>query len=338
MLGIQLNDYDRKVWEEELADFVPDRFIDCHVHIWEPGTRKTSEKGCVKWTSLVASSQTYEDMMASYDHFFPGKKFTQVVMCSPSCNLPVGNAYAEKMFKEHNLKAYYCTNWDTDEKEIFDAMQRGFIGIKPYQNNSPKYIPAKELRIFDFLTPRQLEFMDKIGGTVMLHIPRDLRLRDPINLHQLMEIDERYPNAKVIVAHIGRAYIPSDVGDAFDLLKNTKHLFYDFSANTSAFAMQKLFENIDIKRCMFGSDMPFTKMRMFRIEKNGTYVNVVPRGLYPNTDTDPHMEESDNPNITTFMYEELRAFKEAAKNLGLTRENVEDLMYNNASKFYGIEL
>ena len=60
-------------------------------------------------------------------------------------------------------------------KQIFEALKNGFCGIKPYQNNSPSYIPAAEVRIFDFLTPRQLEFMDKIHGTVILHIPRNLQ-------------------------------------------------------------------------------------------------------------------------------------------------------------------
>ena len=33
----------------------------------------------------------------------------------------------------------------------------GFIGLKPYLNNSPQYIPSNEIRIYDFLTPEHLE-------------------------------------------------------------------------------------------------------------------------------------------------------------------------------------
>lgn len=338
MFGINLTDYDRRVWEERLRDFLPERMIDVHVHLWEPGSRKTGEKGCVTWTSLVAPSQTYEDMKESYYTLFPGKKVTQVVMGSPSCDLPTVNAYVQRCIAAHGNRAYYCTNYDTPDEVILDALEHGFCGIKPYQNNSPDYIPANELRIFDFLTPRHLELMNRVGGIVMLHIPRSLRLRDPINLAQMVEIDELYPNAKVIIAHIGRAYIPSDVGDAFEILRRTKNLYFDFSANTSAYAMEKLLEAVGTKRVMFGSDMPFTKMRMFRIEDNGTYVNVVPRGLYGDVSNDPHMRESDNPDITTFMYEELLAFRETCGKLGLTRADVGDLMYGNASRYFGIEL
>lgn len=38
----------------------------------------------------------------------------------------------------------------------------------------------------------------------MLHIPRDGRLKDPVNLAQMMEIEEKYPKVKLIIAHVGR--------------------------------------------------------------------------------------------------------------------------------------
>ena len=45
----------------------------------------------------------------------------------------------------------------------------------------------------------------------------------------IMEIEEKYPNVKLIVAHIGRAYIPSDSGDAFKRLASTQNMLFDFS-------------------------------------------------------------------------------------------------------------
>ena len=79
-------------------------------------------------------------------------------------------------------------------------------------------------------------------------------------------------------------------------------------------------------------------MRMYRIDDNGTYVNVVPRGMYGDVSGDKNMRETDETDITTFMYEELRAFKRASERLGLSRSDIEDLMYNNASEFFGIKL
>lgn len=338
MFGVNITEYDKQVYREKLMDFLPQKFIDVHVHLWEPGTRNPGQKGCVTWTSLVAPSMTYEDMEESYRQLFPDKKVGKVIFGSPSCQLDTVNSYVKKCFIEHGNRALLCSNWDTSPEELKKALDSGFVGIKPYQNNSPSYIPAAELRIFDFLTHEQLKFMDEVGGIVMLHIPRALRLRDPINLAQLVEIDEKYPCAKVIVAHIGRAYTPEDIGDAFEVLKNTRHLRFDFSANTFDLAMEKCIQAVGTRRLMFGSDMPFTKMRMYRIYENGIYINVVPRGLYGDVSKDKNMRETDEKDITTFMYEELLAFKRTAEKLGLTRDEINDMMYKNAASYFNIEL
>lgn len=67
---IDITDYDRRVYEEKLADFLPERFIDCHTHIWQKGTRKVGDKGCVTWTATVAPYQTYDELAESYRRFF----------------------------------------------------------------------------------------------------------------------------------------------------------------------------------------------------------------------------------------------------------------------------
>ena len=113
----------------------------------------------------------------------------------------------------------------------------------------------------------------------MLHIPREKRLKDPVNLAQMLEIERRYPNVKVIIAHVGRAYCPEDVGNAFEVLAETENMMFDFSANTNAEIFQQLIKAVGTKRIMFGSDLPITRMRLRRIYENGTYINLVPEGL-----------------------------------------------------------
>lgn len=341
MFGVNVTDYDRKVWEEELKDFLPDKIIDCHVHIYKEEMQKWEDedrKGCVMWPHIVAPDLQIEDMWQSFSQMFPDKKVSAVIMGMPTCKLDEVNEYALECSKKDNVPALYCTNWDTTKEEIREAMARGFVGIKPYLNNSPSYIPANEVRIFDYLTHEHMEVMDELGGIVMLHIPRSLRLRDPINLAQMLEIEEKYPNAKVIIAHIGRAYAVEDFGDAFEVLKNTKNMMFDFTANTLTEAMVECIKMAGTKRLMFGSDMPITKMRMYRIVENGSYVNVVPRGAYGDVSDDPHMRETDETDITTFMYEELRSFKRAAEILGLSKEDVENIMYKNAAELFGIDI
>jgi hypothetical protein len=84
---------------------------------------------------------------------------------------------------------------------------------------------------------------------------------------------------------------------------------------------------------MFGTDLPILRMRCRRIQENGTYINLIPPGLYGDPSQDSHLREvtpEEAEKITFFAYEELLAFKRACQKLGLTKQDVEDIMYNNA--------
>ena len=170
---------------------------------------------------------------------------------------------------------------------------------------------------------------------MMLHIPRSLRLKDPANLKQLIEIENNYPNVKLVVAHVGGAYCKEDIGDAFEILSDTKNMMFDFSANCNSFVFEKLIQAVGPKRILFGSDLPILKMRTHRICENGKYINLVPKSLYGDISSYPNMREVSDveaDKITFFLYEELAAFFKAALKCNLTKNDLEDVFYNNAIK------
>ncbi len=166
----------------------------------------------------------------------------------------------------------------------------------------------------------------------MLHIPRNDRLRDPVNIAQIMEIDRKYPNVKLIVAHVGRAYTREDFGRAFEILKGTKNMYFDFTANLFDEAITEGIKTVGPDRFIYGTDLPIALMRMYRIVENGVYYNVVPRRLYGNVSGEPHMREEENDKITLMIYEQLLAFKRSASVLGLKDSDVEKILYSNAKK------
>ena len=170
---------------------------------------------------------------------------------------------------------------------------------------------------------------------MMLHIPRHGRLRDPVNLAQMLEIEKRYPDIKLVIAHVGRAYCPEDIGNAFKVLAKTKKMYFDISANTNAEAFRRLLETVGPQLVLFGSDLPIARMRMRRICENGKYINLVPKGLYGDVSGDKHMREiegKEGKNLTFFMFEELFAFKRAAHAVSLTAKDIKDVFYNNAAR------
>lgn len=341
MFGLELTPYDKQVYEEKLADFLPERMIDVHTHVWKESFINHSQNdipGVVAWTSLVAPECTVEDLLYSYTQIFPGKTVKPVLMGEPTSDKEKTNKYTIACARQQRLSALFCTSYDMPAETIRKALtEDGFAGLKPYLSNAPAYIPPEKIEIYDFLPKEHLAVANECGAVVMLHIARPGRLRDPVNIVQLMEIEQEYPDIKLIVAHIGRAYIESDIGNAFDILGKSRRMVFDFSANTLDKAMIACLKAVGPGRLLFGSDMPITKMRLYRIEEDGIYKNVVPRGLYGDVSSDKNMKETDEKDITIFMYEELLAFRRAAQALGLTRQDVEDVFFNNAARIFNLE-
>jgi len=333
---------DKKYYAENLADFLPDKIFDAHVHIYnKPKADGEISNRTVTWPSRVADKNPVEDLTETSGLMFPGKKYVPLMFASLEKNaagFESANEYVSKVSAEYGYPALFFAVPETPPDELEKKIKKGgFSGIKAYLSYAPGYIPADEIRIYDFLPRNQLDVIDKNGWAVMLHLPRSGRLRDPVNLAQLMEIESDYKNLKLIVAHAGRAYCDSDAGGAFDILKNTERMMFDISANTNDFIFEKLIEKVGSSRILYGSDLPITRMRMRRTERGGTYVNLVPRGLYGDVLNDKNMGELDAPEadeLTFFLYEEIGAFKKAAQRTGVKKEDIEKIFWKNGASLF----
>ncbi|MBR3805049.1 MAG: amidohydrolase family protein [Clostridia bacterium] len=337
MFGFKLTEYDKKVYQEELNEFLPKNIVDSHTHVYTVDSKKKKD-GPVYWPSRVAEDCSAEDLIQTYKDLFPNQKVVPVIFGTPSGILDKGNAYISEKSKEYNYPALYLNHYDMSAEFLEEeVIKGGFQGLKPYCCNCKAGVKGADAGIFDFLPHHHLEVANKHGWKVVLHISKEDRLKNPDNIRDLMEIEQKYPNVKLVVAHIGRAYAPEDIGNAFDTLKHTKNMMFDFCANTLSLATEKCIEAVGTKRVLFGTDMPIAKMRMYRITEDGYYINVVPRGMYGDVTGAAHMRESDEATITNFTYEIIRGFKQCAKNLSLTKKDVEDIMCNNAANLYGIK-
>lgn len=339
---IELNPFDEHFYNTYIRDEMPHQVIDCHTHIWKkefllPEGTFTPTRSAL-WAAQVADEQPIEDLNESLDILFPGKSMLPVIFPAIETKYDGGlnNNYVSECIRKFGYPGLALTKPDMSP-ELFESTIRngGFHGSKPYLNFAPPYIPADEIRIYDFLPKEHLECLDKNGWAAMLHIARPGRLKDPVNLGQLLEIDKTYKNAKVIVAHIGRAYSVEDVGDAMEVLSKTENLLFDITANTNDEVMAMLIQAVGTERIMYGSDLPIFRMRAHRITENGSYVNIVPRGLYGNVSTERTMRETDDPaNITIILYEEIAAFLKAARRLRLSEKQIEDVFYRTAARIF----
>ena len=342
--------YDKSVYRDELADFLPAKMIDIHAHCYATSGEREPVPGEVKrtvsWPSKVASVNPIEDLLETYSLLLPEQEVVPLIFANtisgPDApeHLRNGNNYCAEVAAEHNFPALYYSHPAESGAELERAVTAGgFCGLKSYLCLSPAYLPEAEIRIFDFFTPEQLEAANKNKWVVMLHIPRHGRLADPINLAQVEKIAARWPDLKLILAHIGRAYCSGDVGEGLKRIAPLERVSFDFSANCNAGVIRDTIDAVGPHRVLWGSDLPVLRMRTRRICENNFYINLVPPGLYGDESIDPHLREvseKEAETITFFLYEQLLAFKKAAGELRLTRSEIEAVLYGNAAKILGL--
>jgi len=332
--GFEYRECDRALYERELKDFLPDKIFDVHVHISSDELKNYgSYNGGSTWTNYITRDMSIAKFLEINNAMFPGRKLEALMFGVARKDTFENNQFIIDSNKEYGFPMLYRTDYSEDADAMEERVKAGgFIGLKPYLANCPPYIPSNEVRIYDFLPLSHLEVANKNGWIVMLHIPRNKRLGDPVNIAQIMEIEEKYPNVKLIVAHVGRAYSEADFGNAFEILKNTKNMMFDFTANLFTPAITEGIKTVGVDRFMYGTDLPISIMRMYRIVENGDYFNVVPKGYYGDVTGQPHMREEENDQISIMVYEQLLAFKRSAAELKLTDTEIEKIMYSNAKK------
>jgi len=338
-----VKDVDRQFYQQNLAGFLPKKMVDIHTHIWLKAFRveTSAEPRGQTWPHRVAEENSIEDLLETYRLLLPQQDVTPLLFGWPGrdADIEQTNAYASTSASQHNMPSLIVTNpeWTAAELEK-RVLSGGFLGLKPYLNWAPVHIPSQNIQIYDFLPPAHLEAADQHGWIVILHIPRPGRLKDPLNMQQMLEVEQRYPNIKLVIAHIGRAYCPQDIGDAFEVLQASQRMLFDFSANTNAEVIEGALRTFGAQRVLFGSDLPIVRMRMRRICEDGAYINLTPPGLYGDVSGDPHMREVsplEGDNLSFFLYEMLWSFRRAAEACGLSATEVEDVLYNNGAHLIG---
>lgn len=333
---------DQEIYSQRIAPFLPPRIIDIHTHVWQSKTDapKQNRARLVAWPALVAQENPIEDLVLTYRRLFPDKEVVPMMfghLNNRAADFEGGNGYIAEQVRRLGFFGLMYARPDWSAEELVTQLRRGpFSGVKVYLSLADASLAVNEITIFDFLPPHQLAVLNDLGLIVMLHIPRDGRLRDPVNIAQMLEIERRYPNVRLIIAHVGRAYCEEDMGDALEVLgRETQRMLFDFSANTNAVVFAELIRRIGPRRILFGSDLPIVRMRCRRICEQGRYINLVPKGLYGDVSVDSHMREVDGPaasEITYFLYEEILAFKAAAAETGLTNDDVADVFCHNAER------
>jgi uncharacterized protein len=317
-----------KIYREELDAFLPDAILDFHVHVFNAETIRNGES--FSCSGHPIHSYALDELAADLGDLYPGRKtlsvcfgFPEVVYDRAENNRYLAESCDRKRFFPLRL---FDPTGDTADSLRSELSGKQFLGLKPY----PDYVRKaniNDVEIHEMLPSWAMEIVNDLGMIVMLHIPRSARLADPLNQRQIVELAQLYPKAKIVLAHIGRAYFLKNVIGNLDALKPYSNLYFDLAMVNHWEVMEYLFREIPAHRILYGTDVPLAIAPGKSVEINDQYTYVTPVP-WPLSISDDHQKI----RFTSFLYEELRAVKKAAQRLNLGREFMEGLFCQNGMR------
>jgi len=217
-----------RIFEEEFESFLPGKILDFHVHVMNEGVMPKGQM----YSCAGHPIPQYDlvDLAQDLDELYPGREISAVCFGFPNVD------YDQK--RNDDYVAHHCDGRrffpfrlldplnDTPETLHDDLVEKRFLGLKPYLNYVRKTDP-NDVEIHEMLPKWAMEIADALGLIVMLHIPRKQRLADPLNQQQIVELCQLYPRARIVLAHIGRAYYVKNIVGHLEALHALPNLYYD---------------------------------------------------------------------------------------------------------------
>jgi len=325
---------DLEIYMHELKGFLPTRIFDAHVHLFDASCRLPGAVFPDKsYYQKLGGVITLEQYLTWSDAHLPDQELFLNSFGHPSkkSDLDASAVYSGRI---SDNERFFGMAMVSPEDPVEAVRQRvvgnRLIGYKPYLLFvSGK--PAKEVEIFEMLTPEQMELADALGLAITLHIPRDGRLADPLNQTQMVELCRRYPNTSIIFAHIGRAYYLRSVVGFLDGIAACPNAYIDTSMVNHERVLEYAFNHFPRERILFGSDAPIAFLRGKSVEINNQYAYLMGEDYAIGTSIfdDRHVVD-----FTSFYYEQLCGIKRAAERVGLSAAELENIFFNNAYQLF----
>ncbi|WP_406698971.1 amidohydrolase family protein [Singulisphaera sp. Ch08] len=330
-LPFEITDLDRRIWHEELDEFVPSHLFDAHTHIYRwafyqhPNKQETPYYETFGRDFPEASWALADACDAA---LFPGRKVHRLAFPMPFAShvdFTSSNAYLAEQGRHDRLSAGLMLvhpGMTGDEVER-DIEKYGFLGFKPYRFYA-RSGDAANCRITEFMPEHQIEVANRHGLIIMMHLSKPDAIADPENLADLESLIDRYPRVRWILAHCARSYSCWAIEKAGPVLRRLPQLWFDTSSVCESDAFDALYSTVGIERVMYGSDdIPIGLMRGKYVAFGFAWAFLSPKNQTLN------LAHCDG-RMTFTRYEQLRAMRRAAQRLGITPAQNQALFFDTA--------
>lgn len=330
-ISLELKQIDRRIWEQELEQFVPDKVFDAHSHIykWEFNLDPNKQTGpMAKMVLPHFAEASLADLKQVDDLLMPGREVHRLSFPFPfshPCNFDASNDYiAGQISHDQNSKALMLVHPGMSSDFIVEQLEKfGFLGFKPYRVYSTTG-DTVNCSITDFLPEHQIEIAHEKKLIIMMHLSKKDAVADPDNLKDLQNLCQRYPDVRWILAHCARSYSSWAIEQAAEVLRELPNVWYDTSSVCETDAIASLIKSVGPERVMYGSDdIPVGVLR-------GKYITFGFGWAYLSPENHSLNLSHCQSEMTFTRYEQLRAMKRAVDFLGFGVPEIQSIFYETA--------
>ncbi len=331
--------YDQKdalFYDQNIRDRLPKKLVDAHCHVNLPSHVGPLDPADIAgdWALQCGVELPAERAKSILRTLFPDARTNCLALPLPleQANMAANNSYLAELFTRLGEPALMAVKpqWSPEQVE-HDLLAGRFNGFKPYLSFARSIAPA-QLRISDYLPETQLAIANRHSKVVLLHLPRPERLADDDNIRDLRMIVERYPDLRLVLAHLGRSFNVDFLREGLVKLGDAaSRLYFDTAAVLNPEVYALAFEKLRPDQILFGTDMPFMLWHGRRRWTERTYINLCREDFPWNRHLEPELET----DYTLFIYEQVKVILDVTGQAGTDRDRLRTAVFSgNAEKVY----
>lgn len=319
---VKYTDYDRE-GIKILADFLPERIFDAHMHVYDSSHLPMFFKDGKRDTGDIdAYHKAFGEMLCH------PKVWRANMITSPDSAMrdPRGEILrsadefllSELRKSEENVAEIMVSPLESAEDIEKRLVHPRIRGLKVYNFLSEREKHGDE-DPEEYIPEGAWEVADKYSLPVTIHLVKPASLADPVNYNYVREKAKRYKNARIILAHCGRAFASYVATEGVEHVLEFENVLFDLSAICESSPMTRLMTTVGASRIMWGTDYPSTV-------DHGRAVSVGRRFMW--------LGDNVLGNCWLYAIENLMAVREACIISRLSRMDIERIFFSVAEEIF----
>jgi uncharacterized protein len=327
-------DEDRAFYDAELAPFLPPAVLDFHAHVWD-----CRDWDAVPWdagargASYMVSERFYPpgQLLADGRAAFPDREYRAVCFGYPTPAADNGKdtEYVAAAGARRGLYPLMVVGarLGVPREILRQRIERdGFLGFKVFLDwQGDDY---GDRTVEGMLGANEMDLADELSLVVLLHVPRAGRLADPVVQLGVRWLATRWPRARIVLAHCGRCYLPSEMERAVAGIRDLGNVWLDTSMVMEEGVLAALFGCVDSARVVYATDFPVAAMRGRRVRVMDHWVDVV-QGEYPQS---AYRVKAHGIHATMMAREIAIAVRDGARRAGLGADALRAVFFENGMR------